>query len=61
MTSETKTALDIRERGRTKDGQPLFLDRRLFMQFLAFGGAESSTLIAGPGRSRNARRAVRRR
>lgn len=29
--------LDLRERGKDKDGQPIWLDRRLFMQFLAFG------------------------
>jgi chlorite dismutase len=29
--------LDLRERGKDKDGQPTFLDRRLFMQFLAYG------------------------
>jgi chlorite dismutase len=45
MTTETKTALDIRERGRTAEGEPLFLDRRLFMQFFAFGKADSGPLI----------------
>jgi hypothetical protein len=49
MTTETQSALDIRERGRTAEGEPLFLDRRLFMQFLAFGstgldGANSQAL-----------------
>jgi hypothetical protein len=49
MTTETQSALDIRERGRTADGEPLFLDRRLFLQFLAFGstgldGANSHAL-----------------
>lgn len=29
---------DLRERGGVKDGQPQFLDRRLHMQFLVFGG-----------------------
>lgn len=33
---ETVT-LDLSEKGRTKDGQPISLDRRLFMQFLAYG------------------------
>ena len=35
MTNEP--TLDIREKGRTADGQALALDRRLFMQLLAFG------------------------
>jgi chlorite dismutase len=38
------TALDIRERGKAADGTPLFLERRLFMQFLAFGKAETGPL-----------------
>ena len=29
--------LDISEKGRKKDGTPISLDRRLFVQFLAFG------------------------
>jgi chlorite dismutase len=29
--------LDLSEKGRTKEGDPISLDRRLFMQFLAFG------------------------
>ena len=45
MTTETKTALDIRERGLSATGVPLFLDRRLFMQFLAFGEADSDELV----------------
>jgi hypothetical protein len=44
MTLET-TALDIRERGRAADGTPQFLDRRLFMQFMAFGSANTPPLI----------------
>jgi chlorite dismutase len=35
MTNEP--ALDIRDKSRTTDGQELTLDRRLFMQLLAFG------------------------
>jgi hypothetical protein len=31
--------LDISEKGRTKDGDVISLDRRLFMQLMAFGGA----------------------
>lgn len=37
--------LDIRERGRTTDGQAIFQDRRLFMQFRAFDNADSSPLV----------------
>ncbi len=36
MTQETDK-LDLSEKGKDKDGQPISLDRRLFMQFLAFG------------------------
>jgi hypothetical protein len=37
---------DISERGGTKDGQPQRSDRRLFMQFLAFGGCtETAPLV----------------
>ena len=45
MTSEPQSNFDIRERGRTADGQPIFADRRLFMQFLAFGRAETPPLV----------------
>jgi hypothetical protein len=38
MTSETHEPIDIREKGRGADGAPVTLDRRLFMQFQAFGG-----------------------
>jgi len=37
MTAETHEPIDIREKGRGADGTPVTLDRRLFMQFLAFG------------------------
>jgi chlorite dismutase len=40
MHHETK--LDLREKGRGKDGQPIFLDQRLFMQLLAYGGCKDS-------------------
>jgi hypothetical protein len=45
MSSESQSHLDIRERGRAADGQPVFTDRRLFMQFLAFGNAETRPLV----------------
>jgi len=37
MSTETHEPIDIREKGRGADGSPVTLDRRLFMQFLAFG------------------------
>lgn len=44
--SEQQSQLDLSEKGR-KNGQPISLDRRLFMQFLAFGGCtETDSLIA---------------
>jgi len=42
MTPETtvppNTVPDLREKGRLKDGTPLYSQRRLWIQFLAFGG-----------------------
>jgi chlorite dismutase len=39
--------LDLRERGGPRNGEPQFLDRRLFMQLLGFGGAhDTAKLIA---------------
>lgn len=39
--------VDISEKGRTADGQALSSDRRLFMQFLAFGDClDSETVVA---------------
>jgi chlorite dismutase len=37
--SDGLSELDLRERSRTRDGETRVLDRRLFMQLLAFGGA----------------------
>jgi chlorite dismutase len=34
---EKHEAIDVREKGRGADGEPIVLDRRLFMQFQAFG------------------------
>ena len=39
--------LDIRERGGMRNGEPQFLDRRLFMQLLAFGGARDTGKLIG--------------
>lgn len=35
-------ALDLREKGGPKDGQPQFSDKRLFMQLTAFGGCRDA-------------------
>ena len=42
MTTETHEPIDVREKGRGADGKPVTLDRRLFMQFLAFGNSTDS-------------------
>ncbi len=42
MSPETHEPIDIREKGRGPDGTPIILDRRLFMQFLAFGDSSDS-------------------
>ncbi len=34
--------VDIREKGRGRDGQPIFSNRRLFVQLLAYGGCRDS-------------------
>jgi Chlorite dismutase len=38
--------IDIRERGRNASGEAITLDRRLFMQFMAFGNCQSSAEVA---------------
>lgn len=43
MTTGANDPTDVREKGRGPDGSPIFLDRRLFMQFLAFGNCPDST------------------
>lgn len=42
----TKERLVLSEKGRSKSGETLYSDRRLFMQLLAFGGCRDSTDIA---------------
>ena len=37
--------LDLSEKGRGKDGQPISLDRRLFMQLLAYGGCQNTDTL----------------
>ena len=48
MTAENdKKELDLSEKGRAKDGTPISSDRRLMMQFMAFGDAgDTDELIA---------------
>ena len=38
MTSPEAVPLDLSEKGKSKDGEIISMDRRLFMQFLAYGG-----------------------
>jgi chlorite dismutase len=40
--AKTDSVVDISEKGRNQDGSVISLNRRLFMQFLAFGGAHAS-------------------
>jgi chlorite dismutase len=49
MATETRRGPeppDISEKGGMKDGQPQRSDRRLFMQFIAFGGCADATALA---------------
>lgn len=39
--SQEPAMLDLSEKGKSKDGQPLSLDRRLFMQLLAYSGCRN--------------------
>ena len=38
---QEQPSLDLREKGKSKDGEPLYLDRRLFMQLLAYGDCQN--------------------
>jgi chlorite dismutase len=44
--NDTSEPIDIREKGRGPDGVPLALDRRLFMQLLAFGNCTDTAALA---------------
>ena len=45
--SPEETGLDLSEKGRGPDGQPISLDRRLYMELLVFTGAgETEPLVA---------------
>ena len=46
MSTETHESIDICERGRAADGTPVTLDRRLFMQLLAFGNSTDSAPLS---------------
>ena len=62
MNPETHEPIDIREKGRGADGTPVTLDRRLFMQFLAFGNStDSAPLIRALEEAKVSRGALRRR
>ncbi len=39
-------AVDVREKGRSATGEVLSSDRRLFMQFMAFGGSKDSARLS---------------
>ncbi|MGI9558921.1 MAG: chlorite dismutase family protein [Thermodesulfobacteriota bacterium] len=41
MKNGENTKVDIREKGRSKSGKAVYSDRRLFVQFLSFGGADA--------------------
>ena len=43
MSETNLESIDIREKGRGADGRRIALDRRLFMQFLGFGGCTDIT------------------
>jgi chlorite dismutase len=45
MRPEKKTNIDLSEKGFSEKGEPLALDKRLFMQFLAFGGCRDNSAI----------------
>lgn len=45
MNADPNAAPELRERSQTAGAEPTYLDRRLFMQFLAFGAADSAALI----------------
>lgn len=45
MNRNRKEKIDIRERGRGKNGKTIYSDRRLFVQFLAFGEVADTNKI----------------
>ena len=49
---EASGEIDVMEHGRTADGEPTSLDRRLFMQLQAFGGARDTAALVLRSRPR---------
>jgi hypothetical protein len=45
-TDSAPDETDVREKGRGADGQAISIDRRLFMQLLAFGAVSDSAILA---------------
>jgi chlorite dismutase len=45
-TGNENAKVDVAEKGRSTDGRPTRLDRRLFMQLLAYGGCADTSAIA---------------
>ena len=45
MKPKTKVITDLREKGRSQDGKPMSFDKRLFMQFFAFGECRDNSAI----------------
>lgn len=45
MRPEKKANIDLSEKGLSEKGEPLALDKRLFMQFLAFGACRDNSAI----------------
>ena len=45
MSEVQKNEPDIRERGKDKNGQPISLDKRLFMQLVCFGNCTDTNSV----------------
>lgn len=45
MKPDTKAITDLREKGFSREGEPLLLNKRLFMQFMAFGRCKDHAAI----------------
>ncbi len=45
MKMDANTNIDLREKGFSPSGEPMSLDKRLFMQLIAFGGCRDSSAI----------------
>lgn len=51
MNEKKNDSLDIREKGRSRNGEIIYMDRRLFMQFLAFGSVKEIETFTGSFKS----------